>query len=298
MISESTHLTKEGLDQVLLSLVKQVEDIPQELPVPDTLRQEIFAHLGYGSVLEVIILISGIQPGTGSSTLKRLLCRVMGYPDNPDAGFYRRALAHYWAETLKESTQPPSDSPTNENSTRTQWESFENFIRNSTGLFVEYMRASINPKTLLDDELIPFNIAQAKYSSDSDFWERLPDNIVRDQITEPGVWQGKFTAVVDWIIDEDFSNADLAYPLIRVLLTIDPDVAAARVAPRENWTVEKALDQNEIRKNRDEDVLKDVYGKDFSIFENPQLFQMDTTHLSPSEEVTLLLSRIAKRTRD
>jgi cytidylate kinase len=282
----------ENLESQVSHIVQQIADLDQSDTLQlEALRTELSKLMGVKwETEEFRILISGIQPGTGSTTTKNLLNKVLGSPTFYDSGFYRRVIAQYWKAYAQ----------SNGGATKENWDTFEQqFTDNGIGT-LQVAISNANPKTFSDEILLALNEDQARFASDEKIWDSLPDRFAFDEANgeNRGVWQGKLTALIDVILREKFHS--LSIPIFRVLLTIDPAIAAARVSQREDKEdIERVRRENEERRIRDWDAFHKLYGIGPDAFDALEdLIRIDTSHLKPAEVTAKILVEMGKRKRD
>ena len=181
------------------------------------------------------IMITGENGGTGSSTLARMLSDLLELPCI-SAGGYVRALSHQFCRRLEESGQPLAQFTSDFN---------QMYTKQYRGHGIAGVLALLSPDITTPSngvEVKAFTSAIATYlPNESRLWDTWIDCMTLQEAVGSNngfVWEGKLTIIADRITEIQKLLAVGATPLfagpvIRILLTADHSVAAARIAKRE-----------------------------------------------------------------
>lgn len=180
------------------------------------------------------ILITG-EPGSGGSTLAANLMTELRDREvvKISGGRFRRAEAHHWA-TFKEEMANIDAAQT--------WLHFEQLYETTYAeLGINGVIALLSPYFELpsdDGILLQMDDDQKLYCKNHDIWETMTDCFLLDQIYNVDqnlVLESKLAVVLD-VIDQLAQHVDTsaALPLIKIILRVDPEVAAERISIRQN----------------------------------------------------------------
>jgi cytidylate kinase len=197
------------------------------------------------------ILISGETGGTGASTTAKLLANFLELP-LISGGKYFRALANRFQVFCEQHSDSSLD---------TQYLSFlylyeERFAKDGLAgistLIEEGIRDGAHGQTLARFSQA-IEASSKRNGGVNPIWDYVVDQkTIDDALRQSGfVWEAKL-AVLAFEIDQlaaVASRSDSAIPFLRVVLTLDPVVAAQRVGSREGREV--AVDEIMVRKQHD-----------------------------------------------
>jgi len=235
------------------------------------------------------IMITGETAGTGASTTSKILAEQLKLPII-SGGRYFRGLANRFDLFQQERASLSLD------------HQYQSFLEKYQEVFSTQGLPGVS--ALLEegiqqgakgDILAKFSAAveanQRKTGQIDTVWDYIVDQkTLSDALQQPGfVWESKL-AVLSLSLDQLQSAITgvefLAVPYLRVLLKLDPLVAAQRVGERENRQVN--LEEILIRKQRDFTRYGELYQIGGQGVTHQDLYQhadvtIDTQHLTPAE---------------
>jgi len=235
------------------------------------------------------IMITGETAGTGASTTSKILAEQLKLPII-SGGRYFRGLANRF------------DLFQQERASLSQDHQYQSFLEKYQEVFSTQGLPGVSAileegiqQGAKGDILAKFSAAvetnQRKTGQIDTVWDYIVDQkTLSDALQQPGfVWESKL-AVLSLSLDQLQSAITgvefLAVPYLRVLLKLDPLVAAQRVGERENRQVD--LDEILIRKQRDFARYGDLYQIGGQRVTHQDLYHhadvtIDTQHLTPAE---------------
>jgi cytidylate kinase len=206
------------------------------------------------------IMITGETAGTGASTTSKLLAESLKLPII-SGGKYFRALANLFNVFQGKNNGLSLDE---------QYQSFlriyqQVFGQEGLGGVTTLMEAGI-AEGARGDVLATFSAAIdnsfKKNGRIDTVWDYIVDQkTISDALQQPGfVWESKL-AVISLELDQLQSvvsqSSFLTFPYLRVLLSLDPEVAAQRVGQRESRQVD--VEEVLLRRQRDFDRYGNLY---------------------------------------
>jgi cytidylate kinase len=215
---------------------------------------------GVEKCLRPRFLITGETPGTGASTTSKILAEQLKLPII-SGGRYFRGIANRFHVFQQEHSHF---------SVEDQYLAFldiyqEAFLKNGLVGALALLEEGIE-QGAKGDVLARFSAAvednQKKTGQIDKVWDYIVDQkTVIDALTQPGfIWESKL-AIVSLYLDQlravISEIEDSTLPFLSVLLSLDPVIAAQRVAQREDRQVN--VEEILIRKQRDFDRYSDLY---------------------------------------
>lgn len=238
------------------------------------------------------ILIAG-QPGSGGSTLRDNILALPNLElEKVSGGRIRRAYAQHWQEFSQGQNQDDAASNWRTFSDQYHLAYEQRGYQGVVELFDEHL--DLPPDT---ESLNAFNVAQAQYGASENLWDLIIDASLYHKLLTSDhsvLIESKLATILD-LIDElhrmAIENPVLSQPLIKILLVVEPEIAAQRISRREGRTI--TVDEVQVRNEAD----WERYGRFYHIDGKPLTFDdlvaashvIDTSYLTPEEVLAEVL---------
>lgn len=232
-------------------------------------------------VIKPRILITGETAGTGASTTSKILAEKLSLPLISGGKFFR-ALANRFA--VFEAQKAHLD----------QEACYEQFLKQYQDVYEQQGLEGINilladaiEQGAKGDVLAKFGEIlenrTEKTGSVDPVWDYIVDEqTIMSALSQPGfIWEAKL-AVLALHLDEFRSTVaqfnTLSLPYIKILLRLDPLIAAQRVASRENREVN--VQEIMLRKQRDFDRYGELYKINTNPLSHQDLYTLSDLHIN------------------